>query len=252
MSESISVKNINKSFTTESSEIIVDGKRPAPVTRQVLKNLSLSFEEGKINVILGRSGCGKSTLLRILHGTEEPDCGEVCIPQDWHSSLLSAEPYVITWTTLKHNIEMSAGAGRTQEERSALADKLLKAVHLDSFSDMTPAALSTGMKQRLGLARVLAGRSELLLMDEPFASLDFITREELQQELLAIQADMQRTIILVTHQLDEALILADNITIMQENGGIAKFDLSDFPKPRDISLPELKSLGTEIKEACRA
>ena len=111
--------------------------------------------------------------------------------------------------------------------------------------------LSTGMRQRLGLARVLAGRSQILLMDEPFASLDFITREELQNELLAIQRQMPRTMILVTHQLDEALLLGQRILVMHEDSSVRAFDLEHLSYPRELMSAELLTLKKQITEECR-
>ena len=107
------------------------------------------------------------------------------------------------------------------------------------------------MKQRLGLARVLAGQAELLLMDEPFASLDFLTREELQTQLLAIQQKMPRTIILVTHHLDEAVLLGQKIIVMHSDSTVREFDLSGEPYPRDLSAPQMQQLKREITDECR-
>ena len=107
------------------------------------------------------------------------------------------------------------------------------------------------MKQRLGLARVLASRSEVLLMDEPFASMDFITRGELQQEVLTIQEQMPRTIILVTHQLEEALLMAQKIIVMHADSTIREFDLSGYAYPRDLMSPEMLALREEVTEECR-
>lgn len=115
----------------------------------------------------------------------------------------------------------------------------------------TPAELSTGMKQRLGLARVLAGQAELLLMDEPFASLDFLTRAELQSQLLAIQEKLPRTIVLVTHQLEEALLLGRRIIVMHPDSTICEFDLTDLPYPRDLDDPTLRRLKEAITDQCR-
>lgn len=124
-------------------------------------------------------------------------------------------------------------------------------VGLEDYADLTPAELSTGMKQRLGLARVLAGQAELLLMDEPFASLDFLTRAELQSQLLAIQEKLPRTIVLVTHQLEEALLLGRRIIVMHPDSTICEFDLMDLPYPRDLDDPTLRRLKEAITDQCR-
>jgi len=202
-------------------------------------------------VLLGRSGCGKSTLLRLLSGEELPDEGSISVPEGWHPILLSPAPYVLSFTNLLHNVMLSVGAGTAPSERETYARELLAAVGLSEYADLTPNGLSTGMKQRLGLARVLAGKHELLLLDEPFAALDFITREELQQLLLSLQAESPRTMVLVTHQLDEALTLGDSITVLQTTGRPVHFDLSCYPKPRSLDAPALKAIAAQIREACR-
>ena len=128
---------------------------------------------------------------------------------------------------------------------------VVRLVGLQDFADLTPAELSTGMKQRLGLARVLASQAQLLLMDEPFASLDFLTRGELQSQLLAIQKKLPRTIVLVTHQLEEALLLGQKIVVMHPDSTIREFDLSALPYPRDVEQPALRALKAEITDECR-
>ena len=176
----IQVKNLVKTYITQSTDIILNGAKRPSTTRAVLHGVSVDFPAGKLTAILGRSGCGKSTLLRLIDGTKDaPDSGEIVMPEGWRCALLSPDPYVITWTSVERNVAMAAGAGRTPEERLELAKKLVKLVRLEDYADMTPVELSTGMRQRLGLARVLASQAQVLLMDEPFASLDFITRGEL-------------------------------------------------------------------------
>ena len=206
---------------------------------------------GQLTVIVGRSGCGKSTLLKLLAGKEQPDAGEIAMPEGWHSAMLSPEPYVISWTNVQRNVAMACGVGKTPEERYEKARDFVRLVGLEDYADLTPVELSTGMKQRLGLARVLAGQAELLLMDEPFASLDFLTREELQTQLLGIQQKMPRTIILVTHQLDEAVLLGQKIIVMHSDSTVWEFDLSGEPYPRDLSAPQMQQLKREITDECR-
>ena len=200
--------------------------------------------------LCGFMGCGKSTLLMLLSGKEQPDAGEIAIPEGWHSAMLSPDPYVITWTNVQRNVSMACGVGKTPEERYAHARDFVRLVGLEDYADLTPMELSTGMKQRLGLARVLAGQAELL-MDEPFASLDFLTREELQTQLLQIQARMPRTIVLVTHQLDEALLLGQRIVVMHPDSTLREFDLTALPYPRDLSAPDMQRLKREITAECK-
>ncbi len=249
--DAVILKHIDKSYTTYSTDIVLTGEQRPCRTRQVLRDLSLTVPAGQITVIVGRSGCGKSTLLKLLAGQEQPDAGEIVLPEGWHSAMLSPDPYVITWTSVQRNVAMACGVGRTPEERYERSSDFVRLVGLEEYADLTSAELSTGMKQRLGLARVLAGQAELLLMDEPFASLDFLTRGELQSQLLAIQQEMPRTIILVTHQLEEALLLGQKIVVMHPDSTIRQFDLSDLPYPRDLETPVLRRLKEQITDQCR-
>ena len=249
--DAVTLKHVDKSYTSYSTEVVLTGQTRESRTRQVLKDLSLSFPVGQLTVIVGRSGCGKSTLLKLLAGKEQPDAGEIAMPEGWHSAMLSPEPYVISWTNVQRNVAMACGVGKTPEERYEKARDFVRLVGLEDYADLTRVELSTGMKQRLGLARVLAGQAELLLMDEPFASLDFLTREELQTQLLGIQQKMPRTIILVTHQLDEAVLLGQKIIVMHSDSTVWEFDLSGEPYPRDLSAPQMQQLKREITDECR-
>ena len=216
-----------------------------------LRGIDLHVKKGELVILSGRSGCGKSTLLKLLAGKEAPDAGEITLPEGWHTALLSPEPYVITWTNVRQNVAMASGVGRTPEERYEHAMEYVKLVGLEDYADLSPVELSTGMKQRLGLARVLASQAEVLLMDEPFASLDFLTRAELQHQVLQLQQKLPRTILLVTHQLDEALLLGQSITVMHPLGKTETFDLSHLSYPRDLENGELKDLRRAVTEACR-
>ena len=146
---------------------------------------------------------------------------------------------------------MACGVGKTPQERYEHAAEFVRMVGLEDYADLTPVELSTGMKQRLGLARVLAGQAQLLLMDEPFAALDFLTRAELQTQLLTIQQRLPRTIVLVTHQLEEALLLGQKIVVMHPDSTICEFDLTDLPYPRDPDSPRLRQLKEQITAQCR-
>ena len=248
--EAVTLRHVDKSYTTYGTEVVLTGQSRPSRTRQVLRDVSVSFPAGSLTAIVGRSGCGKSTLLKLLARQEQPDAGEVLLPDGWRSALLSPEPYVISWTNVQRNVAMAVGAGRTGEERDERAAELVRLVGLADYADLTPQELSTGMRQRLGLARVLAGQAELLLMDEPFASLDFLTRGELQTQLLAVQARLPRTIVLVTHQLEEALLLGQRIIVMHEDSTLRTFDLADVPYPRDPDSPRLRALKRAVTEEC--
>ena len=249
--EEIRISHVSKSYTTLSTDLVIGSARRPSRTRKILEDVNLTFPAEQLSVLVGRSGCGKSTILKMLAGKESPDSGEISLPNGWHAALLSPEPYVITWTNVRQNVAMASGVGKTPEERYEHALEYVRLVGLEDCADLSPVELSTGMKQRLGLARVLASQAELLLMDEPFASLDFITRAELQNQVLQLQKNMPRTIVLVTHQLDEALLLGQSVTVMHELGNTETFDLSHIPYPRDLSSPELLRLREAVTEACR-
>ena len=249
--EQIEIRGLRKAYTTHSTEILIDHEARPSRTRTVLRDLNVNFPAGRISVLVGRSGCGKSTLLRLINREEEPDSGEIRLPAGWRSVLLGANPYVITWTSVLRNVAMASGVGKTPEERLEHAADFVRLVGLEEFSDLTPDELSTGMKLRLGLARVLASQAQLLLMDEPFAALDFLTRAELQAELLHLQRRLPRTILLVTHQLDEALLLGDSVTVMHSDSSLRTFDLSGLPQPRDPESDALRRLRREITDECR-
>ena len=250
--DAVTLQHIEKSYTSYTTEIVIKGEQRQSRTRHILRDLSVSFPAGELTVIVGRSGCGKSTRLKLLDGKEQPDAGTISMPAGWHSAMLSPEPYLITWTNVLRNVAMACGVGKTPDERMEKAADFVRLVGLQDFADLTPQELSTGMKQRLGLARVLASQAQLLLMDEPFASLDFLTRGELQAELLRIQRELPRTIVLVTHQLDEALLLGRRILVMHPDSSVECFDLTAFPYPRDLSSPAMQALKTAVTEACKA
>ena len=248
--DSIQLRHIEKSYTSYSTEVVLTGQAQESRTRHVLRDLSVTVPLGRLTVIVGRSGCGKSTLLKLLAGKEAPDAGEILMPEGWRSAMLSPDPYVITWTNVQRNVAMACGVGKTPEERYERSREFVRLVGLEDYADLTPMELSTGMKQRLGLARVLASQAEFLLMDEPFASLDFLTRGELQTQLLGIQQAMPRTIVLVTHQLDEALLLGQKIIVMHPDSSIREFDLPQ-PYPRDLSSAQMQRLRDAVTEECR-
>ena len=156
--DEIRISHVEKSYTTLSTDLVIGGAKRPSRTRKVLQDVNLTFPAGKLSVLVGRSGCGKSTLLKLLAGKEAPDAGEITLPSGWHTALLSPEPYVITWTNVRQNVAMASGVGRTPEERYEHAMEYVKLVGLEDYADLSPVELSTGMKQRLGLARVYLQR----------------------------------------------------------------------------------------------
>lgn len=201
--------------------------------RTVLHDLDLTLDTGECTVILGKSGCGKTTLLRLVAGLEEPTSGTLEQPKDLKLGMMFQEARLFPWLTCRQNIALGLPKWADPKE----IDHWLQLVQLTEAADQYPHQLSGGMQQRASLARTLAMHSELILMDEPFAALDYFTRAQLQQELRHMQQQLQRGIVLVTHNVDEALILGDRLLILQD-GKIA-LEQHLQPGTRDLLSPEL-------------
>lgn len=179
---------------------------------EVLRGLDLSGDTGEITVILGRSGCGKTTLLKLLCGLEQPDEGSFTLADGAVKvGVVFQEPRLMPWRTCRQNITF--GLKKAQVVPAEI-DRLIEMVGLTGFEEAHPAQLSGGMQHRVALARALACRPDLVLMDEPFAALDYFTRDTLQRQLLEIHRQTSMGVILVTHNIDEAILLGDRICVM--------------------------------------
>ena len=214
----------------------------APQGRLLLDNISLSLEQGTTTAILGRSGSGKTTLLRTVNRMIEPSSGEVYVEgkpvrEADLISLRRGMGYVIQETGLfpHFSVERNVGLvleleGRGREERLRRSHELLGTVGLnpDSFAHRAPHQLSGGQRQRVGLARALAAEPKILLMDEPFGALDPLTRAEMQDMLLRLMSSLRKTVLLVTHDLDEALYLAHRIVLLEGGKLIANLAPAEF------------------------
>jgi osmoprotectant transport system ATP-binding protein len=223
-----------------------------PQGRVLLSDISLAIEAGTTTAILGRSGSGKSTLLRSVNRMIEPRSGEVLVRGKSVSStdaiaLRRGMGYVIQETGLfpHFNVERNVGLvleaeGRPREERTRRSRSLLATVGLDpdEFARRFPHQLSGGQRQRVGLARALAAEPPILLMDEPFGALDPVTRAEMQDMLRDLLAGLKKTVLLVTHDLDEALYLGDRIVLLSEGRLIANLDPAEFMHSRQ---PEIEA-----------
>lgn len=218
--------------------------------RRILHNVSFAVERGEFLSIVGKSGCGKSTLLNALAGFIERE-GEVQIAAD--VGVVFQSYAVFPWLTVRKNI--SFGLGHVDgKEREALITKHLKLVGLYSHADKYPAQLSGGEVQRVALARALAPNPEVILMDEPFGALDLYVREKMQKWLLDILESKEKSVIFVTHSIEEAVFLSDRIIVLGNGQVSAEFDVP-FPRPRNeqtkftASFGQLKRKIFEVMEA---
>jgi NitT/TauT family transport system ATP-binding protein len=212
-----------------------------------LAGIDLDVHSGEFLCVVGPSGCGKTTLLRILAGLETSSAGEIEVrrsgrPGDRSSGPLNAmvfqEQSIFPWMTVRDNIALGLKArGIAKRERHAVADAYVKKVGLSGFGDALPYQLSGGMKQRVSIARAFANDPEIFLMDEPFAALDEQTKLILQAELLRVWEESKKTVLYVTHSIDEAIVLADRLVIMTARPGRIK-DIVDvtavFGRPRTV------------------
>ena len=222
-------------------------------------HVELHVPQGCVYGFIGPNGAGKSTTMKMLLGLIHPTAGRVRLlgqelteksrlPLLRQTGSLIESPAGYLHLTAQENLEIVADLKGVPHKDIG---RVLDIVHLTQDRNRRVGQYSLGMKQRLGLARILASQAQLLLMDEPFASLDFLTRGELQTQLLAIQRKLPRTIVLVTHQLEEALLLGQRILVMHPDSTLRSFDLTGFSYPRDPESPALRELKREITDECR-
>lgn len=205
-----------------------------------IKDFSLSIDKGQFIAIVGPSGCGKSTLLDIISGLSKADSGNIFIDGNAIKGPALDRGFVMQgyalfpWRTVRKNVEFGLELKKVpKKERFNISQEYLELVGLQGFEDRYPHELSGGMRQRVAIARSLAYEPEVLLMDEPFAAVDAQTRETLQDELLRIWEKTNKTIIFVTHSIEEAVLLADRVVVLTKNPGTIKEVIEiDLPRPR--------------------
>jgi sulfonate transport system ATP-binding protein len=221
---------------------------------EALGEIDLAVDRGEITGIVGTSGCGKSTLLRIVGGLEAPSSGSVMLdgvavagPRP-EVGLVFQEPRLMPWLSVRENVEFAL-ARHPRAQRRPLAGAALARVGLTAFADVLPQALSGGMAQRAAIARALVARPQVLLLDEPFSALDAFTRFGLQDHLLEIWRAERPTMLFVTHDIEEALVLSDRIVVMRARPGrIHAQYLIDLPRPRRRTEARLQAWKERILE----
>ncbi|MEP6481136.1 MAG: ABC transporter ATP-binding protein [Rhodoglobus sp.] len=218
----------------------------------VLDEISLVIEPGEFVCLLGASGCGKSTLLNLIAGLEQPTSGSIEVASG-SSAVMFQESALLPWLTARRNVELALelrGIKRAHRRSEALA--LLDVVNLADAADKRPHELSGGMRQRVALARALAQDREVLLMDEPFAALDAITRDLLHEQLELVWRQTGRTIVFVTHNVREAARLGQRVLLMSSRPGriVNEWRIEDNG-PRRIESPEVANLAIEITDQLR-
>lgn len=228
-------------------------------THHVLGGIDLDIAPGEIVALIGASGCGKSTLLRQICGLDTADAGEIAIgaspvrPVDQRCAMAFQEPRLLPWRDLAQNVALGLPPGTSARAGTARVGELLELVGLAEFADRLPRQVSGGMAQRTSLARALARNPEVLLLDEPFGALDALTRLRMQDLLLEVHAAEPTTVVLVTHDVDEALYLADRVALLgvdRPGAGAHIQSLLTVPgsRPRDRGDAELAGLKVQFLE----
>jgi len=239
----LTVENLNKTYISQGSQT------PA------LVDINLRIEEGEFICLLGPSGCGKSTLLKIIAGLIPATFGRIAINGKPVSgpgperAVVFQDYALFPWMTVRDNIEFGLEARKLPvAERFEISSRLLKVVGLSDFAERFPHQLSGGMKQRVSLARALAVDPSLLLMDEPFGALDAQTRQLLQDELLRIWREYRKTVVFVTHSIEEAIYLSDRIAVMTARPGrIKQIVMVTELRPRDMASVDMNQRQREVR-----
>ncbi|MCY6371468.1 ABC transporter ATP-binding protein [Clostridium ganghwense] len=227
------IKDLKKDY-------VINGK-----LHRVLNGIDINFESDRITVILGKSGCGKTTLLRLLGGLEETTEGSILFYEDKKRvkpkiGMVFQESRLFPWLTVRQNLTFYS-----QNQKKDVEDEYLKIMKLENFADAYPSQISGGMAQRVSIGRALAYDPHIMLMDEPFASLDYFTRYNLQQEIIRLYEKTKKGIIFVTHNVDEAILLGHRIVIL-DKGKITKGYIIDDIYPRTLSSEKLIRIKEDI------
>ena len=227
----IKLVNVSKFYTVDKESI------------KVIDKIDLSIPENKITVILGRSGCGKTTLLRLVAGLENFEQGEIIGVESKRKAYVFQEDRLMPWLDVKSNITF--GIHKNEIDNSRI-NEIIETVGLEKFYNSYPSQLSGGMKQRVSIARAFAYNPDFIMMDEPFSALDYFTREQMQNELLNIHKRLKCSILFVTHSIDEALILGDNIVILEKGIIKSQYEIKEDSNKRDLLDDKFVKLKKQI------
>lgn len=229
----INLKDIHKSYTVEERKL------------EVLRGIDLQIPEKSITVILGRSGCGKTTLLRLVGGLEEADSGEIQFESEHKTAYVFQESRLMPWLNVWDNIKFGL---KKQECDDQAIQSIIDMVGLKGFEKAYPNQLSGGMQQRVAIARALAYEPSFIMMDEPFAALDYFTRDLMQKELIRVQRNSGASILFVTHSIDEALLLGHKIVVIEEGQIKEELSIEKSRTKRNLLDPEFIELKRRIIE----
>jgi ABC-type nitrate/sulfonate/bicarbonate transport system ATPase subunit len=205
---------------------------------EVLQDISLEIGRGEFAAVVGPSGCGKTTLLNLLSGYEQPSAG--IIERRGQVRMVYQVDGLYPWMTVAENISLGLRHLSSADEQRTQIDDMIRLIELNGFENHYPHKLSGGMRQRVELARALAGNSDILLLDEPFSSLDYLTRLRMRQELVRLLNERPRTVVLVTHDIEEAAQLADRVVVLTGRPAQIRRELSiQAARPRALTHPEV-------------
>jgi len=211
----------------------------------VLRDLWLEVQRGEFLVLVGPSGCGKTTLLHLLSGAYQPSAGRVY--RSGQTRQVYQHDGLFPWLTAEQNIALGLRHLPNPADRRERMDELLRLIRLTGFRDHYPHQLSGGMRQRVELARALAGDADMLLMDEPFSALDYQTRLRMRAELTRMLHDLPRTVVFVTHDIEEAAQLADRVLVLSDRPATVSRELRiDLPRPRPLTHPTVVDAVAQI------
>jgi sulfonate transport system ATP-binding protein len=235
------LNHVQKSFVIDGQEL------------KVLKDIDLQAEVGSFISIVGASGCGKSTLIRILAGLESATEGEVLVDGEpvtkpsVKTGMIFQEARLFPWLSVEKNIEFGIHDKLSSEETKRRISEMIELIGLQGFEKALPKQLSGGMQQRVNIARALINKPGILLLDEPFGALDALTRINMQNEMLKIWEKEKTTMVLITHDIDEAIFLSDRIIVLSDKPGVISKSIKvEMSRPRDRNCEAFTSIRKEI------